>query len=543
MKSLNKYMFGLGFAAISLGSFTSCIDETVPANGIATEKQVGKSSTATEAMVMAMPAYCHTMPWSDRHNNFGYGSFMHIRDLQTGDAVMEFSGSGYDSWFTSWSQDKYMGQDYFYAQYQWIYHWRFMQAINNVIAAINPEAATTEQLGWLGSAYAYRAMLYLDLARMYEFLPNDKTSSVNEDGNDIAGLTVPIVKAGMSEADARNNPRVKHEVMAKFIEEDLNEAEKYVVNLKDTRGKILPDLACAYGLKARLYMWDGQYAKAQEYARKAIDASGIEPMSKEQCLNTTTGFNVTDPWMWGAQQTETTGTVTTGIVNWTSWVCNETEFGYASAEPYFKVDKRFYDRISDTDFRKLEFKAPASSPLASLNAFVKANYKTILPDYASLKFRPGNGNADTYSQGAATAYPLMRVEEMYFIEAEAAAQQNPEQGKTLLETFMKTYRDPSYTYQVGTSKDEVVEEIVFQKRVELWGEGQSFFDIKRLNYSVTRGYKGTNVTDELARLNTNGRPAWMNWVISLREYESNEALVGMNNPDPSDKYTPWVEEK
>lgn len=543
MKSLNKYMFGLGFAAISLGSFTSCIDETVPANGIATEKQVGKSSTATEAMVMAMPAYCHTMPWSDRHNNFGYGSFMHIRDLQTGDAVMDFSGSGYDSWFTSWTQDKYMGQDYFYAQYQWIYHWRFMQAVNNVIAAINPEAATTEQLGWLGSAYAYRAMLYLDLARMYEFLPNEKTSSVNEDGNDIAGLTVPIVKAGMSEADARNNPRVKHEVMAKFIEEDLNEAEKYVVNLKDTRGKILPDLACAYGLKARLYMWDGQYAKAQEYARKAIDASGIKPMSKEQCLNTTTGFNVTDPWMWGAQQTETTGTVTTGIVNWTSWVCNETEFGYAAAEPYFKVDKRFYDRISDTDFRKLEFKAPASSPLASLNAFVKANYKTILPDYASLKFRPGNGNADTYSQGAATAYPLMRVEEMYFIEAEAAAQQNPEQGKTLLETFMKTYRDPSYTYQVGTSKDEVIEEIVFQKRVELWGEGQSFFDIKRLNYSVTRGYKGTNVTDELARLNTNGRPAWMNWVISLREYESNEALVGMNNPDPSDKYTPWVEEK
>lgn len=543
MKSLNKYMFGLGFAAISLGSFTSCIDETVPANGIATEKQVGKSSTATEAMVMAMPAYCHTRPWSDRHNNFGYGSFMHIRDLQTGDAVMEFSGSGYDSWFTSWTQDKYMGQDYFYAQYQWIYHWRFMQAVNNVIAAINPEAATTEQLGWLGSAYAYRAMLYLDLARMYEFLPNEKTSSVNEDGNDIAGLTVPIVKAGMSEADARNNPRVKHEVMAKFIEEDLNEAEKYVVNLKDTRGKILPDLACTYGLKARLYMWDGQYAKAQEYARKAIDASGIKPMSKEQCLNTTTGFNVTDPWMWGAQQTETTGTVTSGIVNWTSWVCNETEFGYAAAEPYFKVDKRFYDRISDTDFRKLEFKAPASSPLASLNAFVKANYKITLPDYASLKFRPGNGNADTYSQGAATAYPLMRVEEMYFIEAEAAAQQNPEQGKTLLETFMKTYRDPSYTYQVGTSKDEVVEEIVFQKRVELWGEGQSFFDIKRLNYSVTRGYKGTNVTDELARLNTNGRPAWMNWVISLREYESNEALVGMNNPDPSDKYTPWVEEK
>ena len=104
---------------------------------------------------------------------------------------------------------------------------------------------------------------------------------------------------------------------------------------------------------------------------------------------------------------------------------------------------------------------------------------------------------------------------------------------------MKKYRDPNYVCPVS-STDDVVEEIVFQKRVELWGEGQSFFDIKRLNYSVTRGYVGTNFSDDLARLNTNGRPAWMNWVIVQIEEENNEALVGMNNPDPSDLYTPWV---
>ena len=537
-----KIFASLTAAALSTFMLTGCIEETEPANGIATENQVAKSSSATEALVMAMPAYCHTRSWTDRHNNWGYGSFMHIRDLQTGDAVMEYSGSGYDNHFNYWTRNKYMGQDYFFAQYQWIYHWRFMQAVNNVIAAINPESATTEQKGWLGSAYAYRALLYLDLARMYEFLPNDKTSSINEDGNDISGLTVPIVKAGMSEAEARNNPRVSHTAMVEFIEEDLNMAEEYVVNLSNTNGKILPDLACVYGLKARLYMWDGQYAKAQENARKAITASKLTPMTQSECLNTTTGFNVAAPWMWAAQQTSTTSTVTSGIINWTSWVCNETTFGYASAEPFFKIDKRFYERISDTDFRKQMFKAPAGSPLESKNVYVKASYKDLLPAYASLKFRPGNGNDATYTEGAATAYPLMRVEEMYFIEAEAAAQQNPEQGKQLLESFMKQYRDPQYTFAMAVSKESVVEEIVFQKRVELWGEGQSFFDIKRLNYSVTRGYKGTNVTDELARLNTNGRPAWMNWVISLREYESNEALVGMNNPDPSDKYKPWVEE-
>ena len=134
----------------------------------------------------------------------------------------------------------------------------------------------------------------------------------------------------------------------------------------------------------------------------------------------------------------------------------------------------------------------------------------------------------------------MRVEEMYFIEAEAAAHQDAARGKELLTSFMTTYRDKNYQTK-KTDKDEVIEEIVFQKRVELWGEGQTFFDIKRLNYSVTRGYPGTNCNDELARFNTSGRPAWMNFVMVRTEANNNQALVGWNNPDPSDLYTPWKE--
>ena len=539
MKRYIKSIMMAGLFSLTIVN-TSCLDETEPADGKATEAQVGRSSAATEALVMAMPAYCHTYLFSGYHNNFGYGAMMHIRDLQTGDATQDMSD--YGVWFYNWHRNQFMGQDYFYAQFQWRYYYSFMQAVNNVISAINPETATSEQKGWLGAAYAYRAMLYLDLGRCYEFLPNDKTSNINEDGNNVAGLTVPIVKAGMSETEARNNPRVSHEEMVAFIEEDLNLAEQYIVELTSTQGNVLPDLACAYGLKARLYMWDEQYAKAQEYARKAINTTPSDPMTQTECLNTTTGFNVADPWMWAAQQTSTTRTVTTGLVNWTSWVANQTTYGYSSmaGDPFFMIDRKMYERISDTDFRKLEFKAPDDSPLASMVSYVDAQFKTILPTYSAVKFRPGNGNFKTNTVGSAVAYPLMRVEEMYFIEAEAAAHQNASQGKALLEDFMKRYRDPQYSCNVS-AQDDVVEEIVFQKRVELWGEGQSFFDIKRLNYSVTRGYPGTNVSDELARLNTNGRPAWMNWVISLREYESNEALVGMNNPDPTDKYTPWVE--
>jgi len=118
----------------------------------------------------------------------------------------------------------------------------------------------------------------------------------------------------------------------------------------------------------------------------------------------------------------------------------------------------------------------------------------------------------------------MRIEEMYFIEAEAAAHQDAERGKKLLETFMLS-RDTKYSFK-GTSQDQIIEEIVFQKQIELWGEGQSFFDIKRLGYAVD---KTTSVNIESrAQFKTTSRPAWMNWAI-VRSEETNNAGVRYYN--------------
>lgn len=46
--------------------------------------------------------------------------------------------------------------------------------------------------------------------------------------------------------------------------------------------------------------------------------------------------------------------------------------------------------------------------------------------------------------------------------------------------------------------------------------------------SVTRGYSGTNFSDE-RRFNTNGRPAWMNICIVQTEENNNAALIGYEN--------------
>lgn len=536
MKKINQYILGLGLVALSLSTFTSCEEETEPTS-YATTKQLQRSSEATEALLSAIPASLNTVWDRSYHFSYSYGSMMKIRDVMTADEAL--SESDYNQ-YRHWIQSYYIGRDYITTQFIWNKFYNMVLTTNNLIGAVNPESATTQQLGFLGVAYAFRAMFYLDMARMYEFLPNEKfPDGKNSDGNVVTNLTCPIVKAGMSKEDARKNPRATREDMKKFIEGDLNDAEKYIIKLADTRDKTLPDLACIYGLKARLYMWVEDYAKAEEYAKKAIATTKVAPVSKAVALNPSTGFNTTTPWMWGSNQTADAATVKTGIINWTSWMSNETIFGYAGAGGvYCMIGKELYDRISDTDWRKLYWKAPSGSALADQVPFLKASYKKSLPVYASIKFRPGQGNDGESSIAAACAYPLMRVAEMYFIEAEAAAQQNKlAEAKTVLNKIMQT-RDANYNSQL-TDKESLIEEIVFQKRVELWGEGQSFFDIKRLNYSVKRAYKGTNFY-ELCRFNTNGRPAWMNICIVSTEENNNSAVKGYNNPDPSGLYTPVI---
>lgn len=537
MKKIFKYLGSSAAVAACALTLTGCVEETLPQSSMATDKIVAESTSATEGIANGMPAYATDVWSTNSHCYFGYPAEMIVRDMLTGDYT-HVGETGY-SHFISWNRNQYMGQDYMKQQFHWNYYYGFLGSVNGVIRAIDEETAAQGPLAYLGTALAYRAMLYLDLARMYEFLPNEiYADGKNNEGNTVLNLTVPIVDDDITEEEAANNPRATREEMFAFILGDLDKAEKYIVNLTNTSNNSMPDLACVYGLKARLYMWVEQYDKAQEFARKAITAAKVAPLSESKALNVATGYNTSSDFMWCANQNSETYAVQTGIINWTSWVSNQTTFGYtgASTSLYVVMDRSMYERISDTDWRKKQWVAPAGSALEGQTPFMSAVDKQTMPAYASVKFRPNAGDAEDYLTGAASAVPLMRVEEMYFIEAEAAEHVSPGSGIAMLTSFMKQYRDPSYAY----AGDDAIDEIVFQKRVELWGEGHTFFDIKRLNMSVTRGYEGTNWQDTQSLINTNGRPAWTNYVIVKTEAANNTALVNFNNPDPSDTYAPWA---
>jgi hypothetical protein len=545
MKKINKSIYGVLIAGLTLSAMTSCIDEAEPRSGSVTQKMLEESASATTAAVNGLPAYGKSVWDKGAHWSYGISAIMRIRDVMADDYVVV--DHDYNQ-FSPWAATIFLGPSYLLGQFVYSYYYNYVLASNLVIGAVNPDKATKEQLGNLGLGYAYRAANYLDMARMYEFLPTDvDPACTNEQGYNVKNLTCPIVTDTLGEKASRNNPRATHEEMFKFIESDLNNAEKYIVNLTSNRNNTLPDLAVVYGLKARLYMWNEDYAKAKEYARKAIDTYGGTPMSEDDATDTKKGFNDITKWMWGAQYTTEDRAVKFGIINFTSFASNETVFGYAGAGPMNMIGKSFYDRISDTDWRKTMWKAPAGSPLEAKNKYVDSKmemkngvmedvskFKKRIPTYGSLKFRPNQGNYAESSIGVVSAYPLMRVEEMYFIEAEAAERLAPGTGLTLLENFMKKYRDKQYVY----TGSNAIDEILFQKRIELWGEGLSFFDIKRANVSVTRGYTGTNFFEEW-RFNTNGRPAWMNFCIVNLEENDNPAVKGKNNPDPSKAYKPW----
>ena len=59
---------------------------------------------------------------------------------------------------------------------------------------------------------------------------------------------------------------------------------------------------------------------------------------------------------------------------------------------------------------------------------------------------------------------------------------------------MKTYRDPAYSAAAGGRS--FADEVWFQRRVELWGEGFGIYDTKRLNKPLVRFHDNAESTNQ-----------------------------------------------
>ncbi|MBQ1905757.1 MAG: RagB/SusD family nutrient uptake outer membrane protein, partial [Bacteroidales bacterium] len=180
------------------------------------------------------------------------------------------------------------------------------------------------------------------------------------------------------------------------------------------------------------------------------------------------------------------------------WLRSFSAWGYAAAcQVYTCINTLLYNKIQPGDVRKgwwvdenLEspllagLKWPGFDDVA--NADDGGDAKLPYIPYTNVKF-------GCYTVGTTANdedMPLMRVEEMILIQAECQARLgNTGQATSILTDFVKTYREPEYN--VAERGLSLLDEIWFQRRVELWGEGFGIKDCKRLNKPLVRFHDET----------------------------------------------------
>jgi starch-binding outer membrane protein, SusD/RagB family len=174
-----------------------------------------------------------------------------------------------------------------------------------------------------------------------------------------------------------------------------------------------------------------------------------------------------------------------------------------------------YAQISATDIRKKLW-----DPTGTDATFPLTAGGTRKP-YMTRKFllaNNANSNGDLV---------FMRSSEMYLIEAEALARQAGKEADARQALFvLAKQRDPNYVLSANSGQ-ALIDEILIQRRVELWAEGFRFYDLKRLNQPLNR--TGGNVDNSLAQLMQ--EPAGTkNWVflIPRAELENSQNIVKQN---------------
>ncbi len=555
---MNKFILRLAIGAAAFLSLTvGCVDEFEPQSTTVTKQQASEAPGAFDNFVSGLTStfagqFCY---WPEKQYpfDFGYSAFFLFRDVMGQDIAIR------GDWFSYWYEAVGLAPTSAICQFPWTCYYSWVKSCNTAISVAKADLTEDKHDG-LGQAYAIRAMLYMDMAQMY----GAKTYA--EDKN---CLTVPIVSDESTIDELRSNPNATNEQIWEFILSDLDNAEKYISQDKKSADVYTPGLAFVQGLKARAYLITNDWANAEKYAKLAQE--GYSVMSADEYTDWETGFNTpNNAWIFAIKfkSDDPCILLNDADTSWGSQMCVEVDpkasgCGYAAnyGQPNL-IDRHLFETIPSTDCRKkcyVDFSADNLSGDALTAKLAEySNHPDWLEHAASatddktiggleLKFRTAGGEAGRANQmiGFCLSVPVMRVEEMKLIEAEAAAWQDEARGKQLLTEFALT-RDPDFEYGKhnesygNASTPAIVNEIWWQRRVELWGEGFSMGDIKRLGKSVIRSYAGTNHRDGY-QWNTNGPAEWMNLTIVQTETNYNSACV--SNPTPSapvGNSTPYV---
>lgn len=454
MKTLKYFVIGL----TALLTFNSCGEsffDTEYTTYLHEEESTEAAGRNPDVFPNGMWSW--NIAYQGRHDSFGFMSVCKYLEVMGEDIAFRTS-----SWFNYDYQLDYRLEQWVRTSTIWTHFYTLIGKANDVLLLYPNGGETANEKALLGQAYAIRGMSYYYLIQIYQDYLAANGTSFNLDAPGVPiiyNATDGKTEEEMAAAKGRNTVADVFE----FIQMNL---EKGVELLSDgfvRKNKNFIDVSVANGLLARFYLLTQQWQKAADAAKAA--RQGYVIMEPKELSS---GFNdvSNDEWMWGFKHT--TETATSYASFFSHMDCNNV--GYGRSYP-FLIDAKLYGQISDTDSRKALFNGPDGDP--------KAKYAGAKRPYAARKFKMKDSFLGDYI--------YMRAAEMVLIEAEAYAHLgNGSKAATVLKELMSK-RDPQWN---ESSVD--VEDVYLQRRIELWGEGFTYFDLKRLNKGIARNYQGTN---------------------------------------------------
>lgn len=479
------------FIAISwslIASFTSCKKDyldTSPTNSVSS----GDAFTTTANAMAALNGIHRAM--FVRYNSqgeFGQGAIMINLEVLGDDYVMTGVGNGWYNNEYKWISHRI--ETSALCRYGYEFYYRLIGNANLIIANVdNAQGTPAEKSQIKGEALTYRAWCYFMLVQLY----GKRYDPANAGNNTQPGVSLVLTPT------TEGLPRSSVEQVYAQINKDLDDAIALLTTSRPNKSHFNKNIA--QGIKARVALTQGKWNDAATLAVAA--RSGFSLMSNTQYQD---GFaDYANPeWMWGSKQPEDQSTFFASYHAYISCNYNSTNI---RTNPK-AINSTLYNMMSPTDIRRKMWDPTGSAAAVTPPGGLRRPYMTQ-------KFRlPG-----TPSTSVAGDVPHMRAGEMYLIEAEARARNNQDAlAQQALFTLMSN-RDPNYVMSTNTGQ-ALIDEIMINRRIELWGEGFRFTDLKRLNLPLNRN--GANHTTALALIFdvAAGDNQW-EWLIPRYELDAN----------------------
>ena len=322
----------------------------------------------------------------------------------------------------------------------WTDAYNAIMRLNNVINANIPSTAISNQLK--GEAQTLRAIVYFYLVNIWA---KPFTVDPNAEGVPIILTYDPLLLPSRSKVS---------EVYAQ-IDKDLADAFALMTNTSKNSSYVTKYVARA--MQARVALFKGDWNAARTAALDVVNNGGY---------SLATPANYVNYWRAAAPQSAkletifeiTNDAVANGGFDALAYFYDATGYGDAIAAD------TLYNLYSATDVRK-------NLMTAGTKGGQQVKYVTKYPN---------SGNASEKDDTK-----IIRYSEILLILSEAYARTNDEVNALLYLNRVAQQRDPSFAGYTS-SGEQLIEDIIAERRKELAFEGNRYFDLARLNRDVVR---------------------------------------------------------